>query len=58
MEKTIIISTEHPDNNPNCEQMKIKLIGGSPYYSYIFINGICYTIRETPRGLIKLEKTK
>lgn len=53
--KTVTIATEHSLNNG--EKITIKLQGGSPYYTYIWIDDVCYTFIKTNRSF-KLEKTK
>lgn len=37
------ITNEHSTHKPT-ETIELKLIGGSPYYEYIWINDVCYTV--------------
>ena len=58
--KTLIIATAHSKNFKENRDYKIETIleGGSPYYTHFWINDELHTIYLTPRGKVKIEKTK
>lgn len=55
MKRELIITTEHPDNNPK-ERLVVELAGGSPWYGYIWINGEVYTVTEGER-VVRIKRT-
>lgn len=58
MEKKLTVSTNHSTHdNKDTQKIELKMIGGSPYFQYLWINDVCYTIRKKTRS-IELEKTK
>jgi len=56
MERKLVITDVHPDNRPK-KKMTIELQGGSPWFGYIWLNGVCYTVIEGART-IQIKKTK
>jgi len=52
----IRIANAHSSNKPT-QKVELTLEGGSPWFTYVWINDRCYTIIETSRG-VKIEKTK
>ena len=56
----IRICTDHSTKHTEKTQaIDLKLMGGSPYFAYIWIDDVCYTIRRTYRSKsFKIEKTK
>lgn len=42
-EKKVTISNGHPGDK-KAQSMTITLVGGSPYYSYIWIDGEVYSV--------------
>ena len=67
MEKITEITNENPVyfktlqfRNDRCIKMPVKLIGGSPYYGYIWIDGDVYriTLKQRGKGCIIKQMTK
>jgi len=56
MKRELIFTEEHPDNNPK-QKLIIKLSGGSPWYGYIWVNGVVYTVTEGART-VKIKKLR
>jgi hypothetical protein len=57
MEKEIRISTEHTcREDENTQTIILKMSGGSPYYGYIWINDICYTVRKGHRSITVMKE--
>ena len=54
--KQLTIATEHSVHSPK-QFITINLMGGSPYFNYIWINDVCYTVTKTDRS-VKIHKTK
>ena len=50
------IADAHTQNQPK-QVLKIELSGGSPWYGYVWINDVCYTVIEGPRT-VQITKTK
>ena len=48
MSKELVITKKHHDNKPS-EKLVIQLEGGSPWFSYIWLNGEIYTITTGAR---------
>ena len=58
MERFLKIATKHSSRIPR-KQIKVKLEGGSPWFAYIWLDDVCYTIRKHDTGRVyKIEKTK
>jgi len=58
MEKKITISNAHSSNHPT-QKIELKLEGGSPYFTYVWINDIIHTIFISGKnGSLKIKKTK
>lgn len=55
MEKVLTIATEHSTHKPK-QKITLKLEGGSPWFSYIWLNDVCYTVIGGQRT-IKINKT-
>lgn len=55
MEKNLMITNDHPDCKPT-EKMVVELEGGSPWFGYIWIDGILYTITKGERT-VKIRRT-
>ena len=56
--KIIKISTEHSAHeNQRTQKINIEMMGGSPYFNYLWIDDVCYTIRKKARS-IEIVKTK
>lgn len=55
MNKQILISADGPNNTR--VSIPIKLMGGCPWFGYIWIDDVCYTIIKGERS-IKIKKTK
>ena len=56
--KTINIALAHSTHlDPKAPRLVIELQGGSPYFSYIWIDDVCHTIYKTSRGVI-IKKSK
>ena len=60
MKRELTISTAHTTNYDINKDKRIEIIleGGSPYFTYIWINDICYTIYLSPKNIVRLERTK
>ena len=56
MYKDLIITNAHPDHKPT-EKMVVKLEGGSPWFAYIWIDGVLYTIVKGERS-VEIKKHK
>lgn len=54
MNKSILISANSPTDTR--VSIQVKLQGGNPWFGYIWIDDLCYTIIKGPRS-IKLHKT-
>lgn len=54
--RKLVITDVHPDNKPK-QKMTIELMGGSPWFGYIWLNGACYTVTEGTRT-IQIKKTR
>lgn len=54
--KTVTFATDHSIHNKG-EKLTLKLQGGSPYFTYVWIDDVCYTFIKTAKNF-KLEKTK
>lgn len=46
MYRDLVITKVHSRHSPT-EKMVIKLKGGSPWFAWIWIDDVCYTIRKT-----------
>lgn len=64
MERMLKISLDHPSGHQvelemagKAKTIYLKLIGGSPYFGYIWIDDVCYTVTQTSRS-IQIKKTK
>lgn len=59
MERELIITDIHPSHQAQrkAKKLVVKLAGGSPWYGYIWLNGVCYTVIEGART-IQIKKTK
>ena len=59
MPKIIKISTEHSSReDQDTVKIYLKMMGGCPYFAYVWIDDICFTIRAKKRGGFGLVKTK
>jgi hypothetical protein len=56
MERTITISDAHSESRPK-QVLKVKMEGGSPWYGYIWINDVIYTVTEGART-VKIQKSR
>ena len=58
MNKIIKIATEHSINRiKETQEINLKMQGGSPYFAYLWIDDVIYTLTKTDRN-IKITKTK
>lgn len=55
MAKIVTLSNVH--SNFHGKNLFIELQGGSPWFGYVWIDDVCYTIVKTARGY-KLQKSK
>lgn len=55
MERELVIASEHSNRNPK-KKLKIKLQGGSPWFAYIWIDDVCYTIIK--KKYVSIYRTK
>lgn len=57
--KKVTIASMHSNflNTAEYSAVKIPLIGGCPYFCYIWIDDTCFTLVKTARGY-KIHKTK
>jgi len=55
MSKKILISADGPEKTR--VSIPIQLQGGSPWFGYIWIDDICFTIYKTPRSYM-IKRTK
>jgi hypothetical protein len=56
MERKLTITDAHSENRPK-QKFDVELMGGCPWFAYIWINDVCYTITEGERT-VKIRKTK
>lgn len=57
-EKIVTISTEHSTHHTKETQaIHLEMHGGSPWYSYLWIDDVCYTIRKKARS-VEVVRTK
>ena len=56
MNRKISITDRHPENNPT-KKIEIEMSGGSPWYGYVWVNGIAYTIIEGKESF-KFKRTR
>jgi hypothetical protein len=54
MRKTIMISTDGPEMTR--VSIPVQLQGGSPWFGYIWIDDVCYTITKKERS-VTIRKT-
>lgn len=57
MEKTLTIANAHSQNQPT-EFLTLDLTGGSPWFTYVWLNDFCFTVvvnGET--GKVTIEET-
>ncbi len=56
--KKIIIALAHSTHlDPESPRLEIELEGGSPYFSYIWIDDVCHTIYKGNRS-VSIKNTK
>jgi len=55
MTKNLTIADAHSHNKPK-QTLTIELYGGSPWFGYVWINDVCYTVIEGQR-VVKINKT-
>jgi len=60
MGKTIRICTDHSTKHTEkTEKIDIEMMGGSPWFAYLWIDDVCYTIRKKDTGrTFQVVKTK
>jgi len=56
MERILTITDAHSANRPK-QTLKIKLEGGSPWYGYVWLNDVIYTVTEGART-VKIQRTR
>lgn len=56
MSKTITIADAHSSKSPK-QKLTIELMGGSPWFNYLWIDDVCYTIVKGDR-VAKIKKTQ
>ena len=58
VEKTVVISTEHPKNRTEKTQtINLEMHGGDPWFGHIWINDELHVIRQRPRSF-ELQKVR
>ena len=60
MKRTITISTDHSTKHTEKTQaVHLEMMGGDPWFQYIWIDDVCYTIRKSDTGhTFKIAKTR
>jgi len=60
MKKIITISTDHSTKHTEKTQaIHLEMSGGCPWFAYIWIDNICYTVRKKDNGrTFTISKTK
>jgi len=53
--KTIKLTSAHTSHNPQ-EKMELNLQGGCPYFTYIWIDDVCYVL--TKKNVAKIKKVR
>ena len=47
----LTIATEHSlKRTEETQAINLELMGGDPYFAFIWINDTCYTVSKKPRG--------
>lgn len=54
MNKTILISANGPEKTR--VSIPVQLQGGSPWFGYLWVDDVCYTIVKNPRS-VTIKKT-
>lgn len=57
MKKIVIALTHSTHSYEKPHKLEVELQGGSPWFAYIWIDDVCYTIYKTNRG-VTIKKTK
>ena len=55
--KTIKITNAHSDHKPT-QVMNLSLEGGSPWFAYIWIDDVLYTLTMGDKKVVKIKRTK
>lgn len=59
MNRELIITDIHPSHQAQqkAQKLVVKLASGSPWFGYIWLDGVCYTVIKGER-VFKIIKTK